>query len=73
VPRGWPHTIRQENRGHCIVGRDLHRLVAIVRKQEAAEDHASKKRREEREHHYAIASRRKMKSPQLLVQKFLVA
>ena len=31
------------------------------------------KRREEREHHYAIASRRKMKSLQLFIQKFPVA
>jgi hypothetical protein len=50
----------------------LYRL-AIVGKQEAAEGHASKKSREEREYHYTIASRGKLKAPQLLVQKFLVA
>ena len=53
------------------VRRDLHRL-ALVRRQEAAKGHASEKHRKDRQHHYAIVSRRRIKSPQLLVQKFLV-
>src|SRR6202040_1244308 len=71
VQRGWWRTVRKGNRRCCIVRRDLHRLT-FVGKQEAAEGHASKKHREDRQYHNAVASRR-IKSSQLLSQKFLVA
>jgi putative SOS response-associated peptidase YedK len=69
--RDWRCGTRKRNRRRCVVPCDLHRL-AFVRRQEAAKGHANEKHCEDRQYYYAVVSRRSIKSPHLLVQKFLI-